>query len=201
MRACTALFLFVILCASQVKAPEYKNFEQSVVERSSSAKYALPSVVLDMLSEAVEFALTSGAAGEVSQQDLFHAHLLASQGAGLAALDAVLLHTQEMVSLSEEAFKKRNVVLFRGKRPEILGCSVGKSHRRFFPPEEWPKLCVVDEHDLGLKNPADVYIIRADYLTARELASLANNTRVIRGQKILFISFGLVVKNGRLTLP
>ncbi len=201
MRALTALFLF-LFCACFLEAPRMLSFEEEIASRSLISKQPLPSSLLDNLSKAVEFALLSGAAREISQQDLFHAHLLFARGnRNLLSPDAILLHAQEMVVWSPEEFKKRNVLISLAGQPEILDCSRGLSRRRFFPQAEWPTLCVVDEHDLGLTNPADVYIVRVDRISKALARSLGHNTRSVRGLKVLFVGFGLTLKNGRLALP
>lgn len=200
VRALTALFLFLIFFRP-AQAPNLPCFEEDAVRRSFSAHSALPAGLLDRLARATRFALRSGAAREISQRDLFHAHLLFSRGnKNLANPDAILLHAQEMVSWGE-SFRKRNVVVFGGNQPEILDCSTGIHHRAYFPAAERHKFCVVDEKDLGFSNPADVYILRAEKLPKSLMLELRHNVRKVDGRKILFVGFGLSVKNGRVALP
>ncbi len=157
--------------------------------RLPHAADALPKPLLDRLAFGVAFALQVGAAEEVSERDLNHAHVLFYGNPHARALDdadAVLLHTQEHAGYSWR-FALRNILLPRAGEPKILDCMIGNNCRRLAAtPEEWERFCTVDEVDLQMRSKIDVGFLNVSRIPEADLAGVRKNIRTVRGRKILF---------------
>lgn len=150
------------------------------------SKMPIPSSLLDKLQKAIEYALDSGAAAEISRRDLYHAHVITQSGKKhLDGSEEILLHAQEESCNSAENCGKRNVVLRSDGCRYILPCELGRNWRRnLVPPGEF--FCTVDEGDLGMTEFATIHFVPAQLAAPGFRREFRKNTRTVRGRKVIF---------------
>lgn len=173
-------------------------------ERLASEKalrQKMPLALLDRLQRAIEFALDQGAAREISEEDLSHAHILAERKRG--DLDKtiadgrgvhLLLHAQEETRYGAD-YEKRNVLASPGGKNRILPCSIGQYMLKRFPASAGNKqnsACTITETDLKLKHIAQVRFFDITDCSPQNIANYPN-MRLIRGRKILFVFVWVIV--------
>ncbi len=149
----------------------------------------LPTALVDRLVAGIEYAYKVGAARDISNTDLAHAHLLYSPGRKIFRLsepDAILLHSQEITTYGKD-FRKRNIFLRSGSKPEVLDCKLGQHKRTVKATEDF---CTVDNVDLKMSNATDIMFIRVDHVPQSRFAQYGGNVRQVAGHKVLFVICG-----------
>ena len=152
-------------------------------------KTPLPDDILDRLVEAILFAFDESAVRQIGSEDLDHAHLIIRPDEperNFANLDGILLHTQEFVAYSYEAYEKRNIFSLPDGSIEILPCtmfghSAGPKDVRGVEVRD----CTIYASELGDVYVA-LFIVGVDHVPPKDLVGYTQNIRIIHEHKVLF---------------
>ncbi len=161
-------------------------------------KTPLPDYILDRLVEAILFAFDEGAVRQIGSEDLDHAHLIIRPDElerNFANLDGILLHTQEFVAHSYEAYEKRNIFSLPDGSIEILPCTMfGHSARPMDVRDVKVRDCTIYASELGDVYAA-LFIVGVDHVLPKNLDGYTQNIRMIHEHKVLF---GITELSGKL---
>ncbi len=146
----------------------------------------LPPNLVNRLAEAVEFSYLNGAHRNISEEDLYHAHVLTTSSAPkLEYFEAILMHTQETLDPTTPGHEKRNILISSAGQTSIIPCERGTT-MGFTMGIAAVDMCSVYPADIGFKEIVTIYFANVTEVSPRRLRGYEHNIRTINGEKILF---------------